>query len=78
MKIDLGDKAAEYLQLSSLAAYLIFAQDEIKAWAYARSGEGPFPPGPQIFAGADAAIGIQALGLELRLSDVYAGIDFTD
>jgi hypothetical protein len=37
MKIDLGDKAADYLQLSSLVTYLVFAQDEVKAWAYNRS-----------------------------------------
>ena len=78
MKIDLGDKAADYLQLPSLAAYLIFAQDEIKAWAYTRRGEGPFPAGPQIFARPEASIGIASLGLDLRLADIYSGIDFAD
>ena len=76
MKVDLGDKAADYLQLSSLATYLIFAQDEVKAWAYNRSGEKQFPPGPQVFAGADAAISIPALSIDLPLIDIYAGIDF--
>ena len=76
MKTDLGDKAAEYLQLSGLAAYLIFAQDEIKAWVYGRGGEKQFPPGPQVFVGADASITIPALGIDLRLSDIYSGIDF--
>ena len=78
MKIDLGDKAAEYLQLHGLAAYLIFAQDELKAWVFSRGGDGPFPPGPQIFAGGDASIGIPTLGLDLRLADIYDGIDFAD
>ena len=32
-RIDLGDKAAEYLRLPSLRAYLVFAQDELKAAA---------------------------------------------
>jgi Uma2 family endonuclease len=76
MKIDLGDKAADYLQLSSIAAYLIFAQDEIKAWTYKRGGDGQFPPGPQIFAGAESTILIPALGLDLRLADVYSGLEF--
>ena len=76
MKIDLGDKAADYLQLSSLAAYPIFAQDEVKAWAYNRSGEKQFPPGPQVFAGADASISIPALKIDLPLAEVYAGIEF--
>ena len=33
---DLRDKAAEYLQLPSLSAYLVLAQDEAKAWVWAR------------------------------------------
>jgi Uma2 family endonuclease len=76
MKIDLGDKAADYLQLSSLATYLIFAQDEVKAWAYNRSGEKQFPPGPQVFVGADTSISIPALSIDLPLIDIYGGIDF--
>jgi Uma2 family endonuclease len=76
MKIDLGDKAADYLQLSSLASYLIFAQDEIKGWAYNRSGEKQFPPGPQVLAGADASISIPALSIDLPLSGIYGGVDF--
>ena len=43
--IDLGDKAAEYLRLPSLAAYLVFAHDEVKAWAFMRAEHG-FPPAP--------------------------------
>jgi Uma2 family endonuclease len=76
MKIDLGDKAADYLQLSTLATYLVFAQDEVKAWAYNRGSERQFPPGPQVFAGADASISIPALNIALPLVDIYRGIDF--
>ncbi len=73
-KIDLGDKAADYLKLPNLATYLVFAQDEIKAWAYHRAGQ--LPPGPQVFAGVEAAISVPALGLDLALIDIYAGVDF--
>jgi Uma2 family endonuclease len=76
MKIDLGDKAADYLQLSSLTSYLIFAQDEIKAWVYNRDDEKRFPPGPRVFAGADASICIPALGVDLPLAEIYGGVDF--
>ena len=76
MKMDLGDKAADYLQLSSLAAYLVLAQDEIKAWAYNRDSEKQFPPGPQVFAGTDASINIPALSIDLPLIDIYDGIEF--
>jgi Uma2 family endonuclease len=72
-EIDLGDKAAEYLQLLSLAAYLVFSQDEPKAWVWLRSHAG-FAPGPQVVAGPDQAIRIKNLGLELALSAVYAGL----
>jgi len=76
MKLDFGDKAAEYLQLPSLTGYLVFAQDEIKAWVYLRSENDQFPPGPQVVAGADASISIPMLNIELPLSDVYEGIEF--
>jgi Uma2 family endonuclease len=76
MKIDLGDKAADYLQLSSLATYLIFAQDEIKAWAYNRSSHQQFPPGPQVIRDAETSISIPALKIDLPLVEVYTGIEF--
>jgi len=75
MKIDLGDKAADYLQLSTLSTYVVLAQDEIKAWTYNRSGEQQFPPGPQVFAGPDASISIPALSPDLPLSEIYGGIE---
>jgi Uma2 family endonuclease len=70
---DLGDKAAEYLQLPSLRAYLVLAQDEPKAWAWLRGAAG-FSPGPQVIAGHGARIEIAALGVALPLADIYAGI----
>jgi Uma2 family endonuclease len=76
MKIDLGDKAADYLQLTSLATYLILAQDEVKAWVYSRGGEKQFPAGPQVLAGTDASISIPALKTDLPLLDIYAGVEF--
>lgn len=77
MKIDLGDKAADYLQLSSLAAYVVLAQDEVKAWVYNRGGQKSFPSGPQVFAGTDASISIPALSVDLSLIDIYSGIELT-
>src|SRR5205807_10659979 len=51
-RVDLGDKSAEYLRLPSLAAYLVFAQDEIKAWVWTRGPAG-FPAGPAVLEGND-------------------------
>ncbi len=66
---DLGDKAAQYLRPTSLAAYLVLAQDEPKAWVWVR-GDAGFPPGPQVIGG-DGAIRIPPLRIELPLSEIY-------
>jgi Uma2 family endonuclease len=73
-RIDLGDKAAEYLQLPSLRAYLVFAQDEMKAWVWARGAEG-FAAGAVILEGPEAVIRVDALGIELPFTDVYARVE---
>jgi Uma2 family endonuclease len=72
-RVDLGDKAAEYLRLPSLAAYLVFAQDQVKAWAWTRGRLG-FASGPVVLEGADAVVRIEALDLDLPLGEVYARV----
>ena len=72
---DLGDKVAEYLKIPTLIAYLVLSQDEPKAWLWVRRN-GTFALGPEIFAGNEAVLKIDALGLELVLSEIYAGITF--
>jgi Uma2 family endonuclease len=72
-EIDLGDKAAEYLRLPSLLAYIVLSQDEPKAWVYVRAGA-QFTPGPAVIGGTEAIIRIAALQLELPMADIYAGI----
>jgi Uma2 family endonuclease len=76
MKLDFGDKAADYLQLPTLAAYLILAQDEIKAWAYFRGSGYELPAGPQVFSAANESISIAPLGIELPLIQIYDGVEF--
>jgi Uma2 family endonuclease len=71
--IDLGDKAAEYLRLPGLVAYVVLAQDEPKAWVWVRGPNG-FPPGPQVIAGNNEAVRIADLGLDLPLSELYSGV----
>ena len=72
---DLGDKVAEYLKIPTLIAYLVLSQDEPKAWLWVRRGD-TFAPGGEICAGNEAVLKIAALGLELALSEIYAGIKF--
>ena len=72
-RIDLGDKSSEYLRLPSLAAYCVFAQDAIKAWVWIR-GPGGFPPGPELFEGEGAVIGVAAPALDLPLKGIYVRV----
>jgi Uma2 family endonuclease len=72
-RVDLGDKSAEYLRLPSLAAYLVLAQDQIKAWVWTRGAAG-FAAGPDVLEGDNAAIRIEALGIDLPLGEVYARV----
>ena len=70
--IDLGDKAAEYLGLPSVVAYLILSQNEIKGWLYVRG----VTTGPVVVVGKEKSISVAALGIELPLSEVYADVEF--
>jgi Uma2 family endonuclease len=74
-KIDLGDKAAEYLRLPSLCAYLAFEQDEPKAWVWMR-GEDGIALTPNTVAGRDEIIRIAALNISLPLAEIYRGLQF--
>ena len=72
--VDLGDKAAEYLKLPSLTAYLILAQDRCKAWLWVRGNDG-FAAGPEVIAGLDKIVRVGALDLNLPLAALYAGVE---
>jgi Uma2 family endonuclease len=68
---DLGDKAAEYLALSSLAAYVVAAQDEPKAWLWVRGRTG-FTSGPAVIEAREARIKVEVVGIDLSLSQIYS------
>jgi Uma2 family endonuclease len=74
-KIDLGDKAAEYLRLSSLMTYLVFEQNEYKAHIWTRAAD-QFPPAPTVIRGRDKILRIEGLNLILPLAAVYVGVEF--
>ena len=63
-------------QLPGLEAYVVLAQDEVKAWVYDRSRDRQFPSGPQVFSGTGVSIGIPAMNIDLPLIDIYDGIEF--
>ena len=72
--IDLNDKAAEYMRLPSLMAYLVLSQDEPMVWAWVRSPDG-FPAKATEFKGPDKIIGIAPLGIDLPLSEIYGDFE---
>ena len=74
-RIDLGDKAAEYLRLPSLLAYLEFAQDEMKAWVWTR-GPTNFPASADVLEGESAVVRIARLALDLPFAAVYERVRF--
>jgi len=71
--VDLNDKASQYLQLPNLHAYLVFAQNESKAWCWAK-GEDGFPATPLIITRADEVIHVAALRVTIPLAAVYEGV----
>jgi Uma2 family endonuclease len=74
-KVDLGDKAAEYLRLSTLMTYLVFEQNEYKAHIWTREADG-FPSAPTVIRGRDKILRIEGLNLILPLAAVYVGVEF--
>lgn len=72
-RVDLGDKAAEYLRLPSLRSYLVIAQDEMKAWMWTRGAEG-FAPGAKVLEGEEAVVRVDALGIDLPFAEIYARV----
>jgi Uma2 family endonuclease len=71
--VDRRDKAAEYMRLSSVAAYLILSQDEIKAWVYVKGAADDLRP--DVVDRAGASISVAAFGINLPLSEIYADVE---
>ena len=69
---DRGDKLRHYQSIESLHVYLVIDQQEPLAEAHIRQEDGWQT---QEFAGLDAVIPLQALGCDLPLAEIYAGIE---
>jgi hypothetical protein len=72
-EIDLEDKVTEYLRIPGLLAYMVFSQDEPKAWVWMRESTGLAPQRPTVFTGSEAVIRLAALNLDLPLAELYSG-----
>jgi Uma2 family endonuclease len=67
--IDRNDKLTEYLQIESLQAYLLIAQNEPKVESFSRHDAGQWLY--QCVTGLDASIEVASLGCTLALSRLY-------
>ena len=75
LALDLNIKAAEYMSLPTLEAYLVAAQDEMRMWLWQRPASGgAFPKLPQELAGPDARLCLAGLVVDAPLAEIYAGI----
>jgi Uma2 family endonuclease len=70
-EIDLGDKAAEYLRIPGVLAYMVLSQDEPKAWVYLRIDS--HLQAPELVSGADAVIRVAELNLDLPMAEILRG-----
>jgi Uma2 family endonuclease len=71
-KDDRGRKWAAYRRLPSLRHYMLVAQDETMVELYTRSDVGWTL---QVFETVDATVTITALGVTLRVADIYEGVE---
>jgi Uma2 family endonuclease len=70
---DMNVKAAEYMSLASLQAYIVAAQDEPRLWIWVRAG-GAWPSQPAEFVGKDSVVPIAPLGVELPMAEIFAAL----
>ena len=71
--LDRTDKRRDYQRLSSLRHYVLIAQDAPRIEAYTRGRRGwRF----QEVEGRDAALALEAFGIELPLAEIYDGLFF--
>ncbi len=73
-KADRGDKLINYQSIRSLESYLIVAQDSPLIQIYERQTDDSWRY--SLHQGMEATIALSAIGAELRLTDVYARVEF--
>lgn len=70
---DRGKKFQQYRELESLQEYVLIAQDTMRIEHYLRQGEQWLLTDAR---GPDAVVALPSIGCELKLSDVYAKVEF--
>lgn len=73
-RIDEREKNDAYLTLASLSAYLLIEQECAKVVCYRRAG-GEFVR--EVYEGLNESIPLPAIDCELRLTEIYHGLELT-
>ena len=63
-----------YRELASLAEYLLVQQDQAKVQVFRNAEDAGWML--STYEGVDAIVPIQSVGISLRMSDIYAGVEF--
>ena len=71
---DRGEKFADYREIESFREYVLVSQHTARVEVYLRQDEGTWRYQPR--AGPDAVARLDAVGVDLPLAEVYAGIEF--
>ncbi len=74
--LDYGEKLKEYTQRPSLQAYILVAQDEVKAERYLRQPSGEWLY--QLETALEGQITVPPLGVTLALADVYRKVQWDE
>ena len=72
---DRSGKFDQYRELDSFEEYILVSQDRASVETFFRQPDGTWLFTP--YAGIDAVMKSRCLGVELRLADIYAGVEFS-
>ena len=73
---DRGFKFEQYQRIESLREYVLVSQEKPRVESFFRPANGPWVY--QAVEGLEASVGIQCIGIEIPLDEIYDGITFRD
>jgi Uma2 family endonuclease len=73
-RVDEGEKKEAYLAIPSLDAYLMIEQDAAAVVVFRRTEQGFVR---QVYEGLEAVIPLEEVGIDLPLSEVFDGVEFS-
>ena len=71
---DRGDKFAQYREIDGFEEYILIAQDRPHVESILRQPDGAWSF--QTFTGLASAARVRCLGLEIAMSEIYAGVEW--